>query len=634
MRKLLFVVILAIGIAAPSSASAVEFRSLDGSGNNLNHRDWGQVGTQYARVAPPNYADGVSTMVYASNAKRSPRSISNRIFNDTGVTLFSEGQVSQFGWLWGQFVDHTLDLRNETNGEQANIPFNQSDPLESFVNQTASMEFFRTPAAPGSGTGTDNPRQQINTVNSFIDAFQVYGGTTGREEWLRTGPVDGNLANNGPSLMLPGGYLPRADARGDVSAAPAMDLMGPLNGRPQNAIVAGDVRANENMGLTSLQTLFAREHNRIVALLPTSLSAQMRFDIARRVVGAEEQYITYNEFLPAMGVHLPAYGGYDDTVDPTITNEFATVGFRGHSAVNGELQAIAPPGYWSAARLQSFEDMGIEQATLPDGNIELTISMTLAFGNPSLLTQVGEGPLLKGMAANVEYNNDEQIDNKFRSILFQLPAPGTDPATCVGDTAPPGCFLAVQDLGAIDVQRARDHGIPTYNQLRVAYGLAPARSYTDITDEWTADLPPEANPLDPMNDPVILSFDAFRDRDGNYVTPGPGVFPTAGERRATMASRLKGIYGAGNVDKVDAFVGMLCEPHVNGTELGPLQLAIWTKQFEALRDGDRFFYLNGPYLTTIRRNWGVDYRQTLANVIALDTDSTTQPFSFSVDGLG
>jgi hypothetical protein len=90
----------------------------------------------------------------------------------------------------------------------------------------------------------------------------------------------------------------------------------------------------------------------------------------------------------------------------------------------------------------------------------------------------------------------------------------------------------------------------------------------------------------------------------------------------------------GNVDKVDAFVGMVSEPHVNGKELGPLQLAIWTKQFEALRDGDRFFYAHDSYLTTILRTWGVDYRHTLAEIVALNTDSTTQPNSFSVDGLG
>ena len=49
----------------------------------------------------------------------------------------------------------------------------------------------------------------------------------------------------------------------------------------------------------------------------------------------------------------------------------------------------------------------------------------------------------------------------------------------------------------------------------------------------------------------------------------------------------KAIYGS--VDKVDAFVGMVSEPHLAGTELGPLQLAIWKRQFGVLEDGDRFF---------------------------------------------
>ena len=50
---------------------------------------------------------------------------------------------------------------------------------------------MRTPAAPGTGTGT-TPRQQINTVSSYIDGFSVYGGTADRLDWLREGPVDGN----------------------------------------------------------------------------------------------------------------------------------------------------------------------------------------------------------------------------------------------------------------------------------------------------------------------------------------------------------------------------------------------------------------------------------------------------------
>src|SRR2546423_10459034 len=143
-------------------------------------------------------------------------------------------------------------------------------------------------------------------------------------------------------MVLVNNYLPRGDARGaDPLIAPPMDLMGQVTGHPEAAIVAGDVRANENVGLTALTTLFVREHNRVASMVPQWLSEQTRFDVARRVVGAEMQYITYNEFLPAMGVFLPAYTGYNTSVNPTLTQEFPVAGFRGHSAVNGEVQAIA-----------------------------------------------------------------------------------------------------------------------------------------------------------------------------------------------------------------------------------------------------------------------------------------------------
>ena len=90
-------------------------------------------------------------------------------------------------------------------------------------------------------------------------------------------------------------------------------------------------------------------------------------------------------------------------------------------------------------------------------------------------------------------------------------------------------------------------------------------------------------------------------------------------RRTPLAARLKAIYG--NVDNVDAFVGMVSEPHVPGTEMGELQLAIWRKQFAALRDGDRFFYLNDPALAQIQSLFGITYRHTLAELIALNSDT-------------
>src|SRR5262245_27646634 len=304
LATLLLVVATIVGIGSVG-ADPFSGRTLDGSGNNVVHPAWGKAGALYSRVAAPNYADGKGQMVSGP----SPRYISNRIFNDHGQNLFSENGVSQWGWAWGQFIDHDIGLRDETPAETADMPYDKHDKLEDFNNDVGTLAFARTPAAPG--TGTSSPRQQFNTISSFIDASNVYGNTDARLDWLRNGTVDSNPSNIAATLMLaPGGYLPRVTARNDASTAPPMDLMGALMGAPSRAVVAGDVRANENVSLTAIQTLFAREHNRIVGLLPASLSAQQKFEVARRVVGAEAEYITYNEFLPSLGVSLARYRGY------------------------------------------------------------------------------------------------------------------------------------------------------------------------------------------------------------------------------------------------------------------------------------------------------------------------------------
>jgi hypothetical protein len=85
-----------------------------------------------------------------------------------------------------------------------------------------------------------------------------------------------------------------------------------------------------------------------------------------------------------------------------------------------------------------------------------------------------------------------------------------------------------------------------------------------------------------------------------------------------VAARLRGIYGT--VDNVDAFAGMSAERHVPGTDFGELQLAIWKKQFQALRDGDRFFYQNDPGLSFIKNTYGIDFQNNLGDIIALNTD--------------
>jgi hypothetical protein len=628
MRRVVVLAALGLLVSVPSAAAVPPLdRTLDGSGNNALHPDWGQAGTQYVRVAPANYADGIKAMVPGPPT----RYVSNRVFNDRGQNLFSEHAISQWGWTWGQFMDHDFGLRDERPAEHAPIAFNDYDPLEDFQNDFGAIDFFRTPAAPG--TGVTTPRQHINTISSYIDGSGVFGVTNDRLEWLREGPVDGNMANNGPRLMLPGNYLPRADARGNASTAPPMDLMGGLMATPSRAVVAGDVRANENIALTATHTLFAREHNRIVAALPSLLSAEDKFQIARRVVGAEEQYVTYHEFLPALGVNLADYHGYDPTANSALGNEFAVVGYRAHSMVHGEFEVIVKAGIYSAQQLDAFRAQGITVEQVDD-QVTLVIPLTVAFGNPDLLVQVGESQALQSLSGERQYKNDEQIDNALRSVLFQVPKPGIpDPSVCGSPVINPDCFTGVVDLGAIDVERARDHGMPSYNNLRRAYGLAPTTSFTAITGESTASFPsdPLIDSSNPIDDPNILDFVKLFDAEGNPIPLGSEEAQedaVVGIRRTTLAARLKAIYGS--VDKVDAFVGMVSEKHVAGTEFGELQLAIWKKQFEALRDGDRFFYLNDPVLTQIKLLYGIDYQHTLGEIIRMNTGATVPNDVFHV----
>lgn len=115
----------------------------------------------------------------------------------------------------------------------------------------------------------------------------------------------------------------------------------------------GDGRANQLISLTALHILFAREHNRIADTL-SRLNPRWSDDVifleTQRIVIAEFQHITYNEWLPqvvgtetmqrfSLGVREHGYSNdYDQNVNPAITSEFSTAAQRfGHSTVDGKL---------------------------------------------------------------------------------------------------------------------------------------------------------------------------------------------------------------------------------------------------------------------------------------------------------
>jgi hypothetical protein len=254
------------------------------------------------------------------------------------------------------------------------------------------------------------------------------------------------------------------------------------------------------------------------------------------VVGAEQQFITYNEFLPAMGVDLPAYTGYNPDVNATLSTEFATIGYRVHSQIHGEFELDARAADYPPSRLKRLSDVGVE-VTVTGPRVSFVVPLDVAFFNPDLVNLIGLGPILKGLQAEPQYKNDEQIDDALRSVPFRFPGPGaTDPGACFEDPSTPGCFSGVTDLGAIDIQRGRDHGVPSYNQLRVAYGLPPTTTFKDITGEATEEFPagdPEITGH-PIDDPSILDFRELFDRNGDPVPLGSEEGAVRAVRRTTL----------------------------------------------------------------------------------------------------
>src|SRR5262249_37888049 len=147
---------------------------------------------------------------------------------------------------------------------------------------------------------------------------------------------------------------------------------------------AGDVRANENAELTSLQTLFVREHNRIARQISQSnpgLDDETIYQMARARVIAELQVITYKEWLPALlgqGA-LSAYHGSNSSVNPGIANEFSTAAFRlGHSLLGEDVEFLDNNG-------------------LPVAD---EIPLSQAFFNPDVVDQHGIDPILKYLSSD------------------------------------------------------------------------------------------------------------------------------------------------------------------------------------------------------------------------------------------
>lgn len=423
VRQLMAADLTSAALLSKSSPTTVivAARSYDGTGNNLTNTQWGSTDEQLLRMAAAAYGDGVSTL--GGGDRPGAREISNALAAQDDGTALNDRALSAFVYVFGQFLDHDIDLTEPaTAGAQsANIAIPTGDVyFDPLGTGTQSIPFTRSRYDATTGTSAANPREQINEITAWIDGSMIYGSDQATADSLRT--------FKGGQLKTTAGNLLPIDSSG--------------------SFLAGDTRANENIELTSMQTLFMREHNRIAAQLarenPRWTDEQI-YQQARAMVGAELQVITYKEFLPALlGKNaLDPYRGYNASVDPSIANEFSTAAFRLHTLINDDVEFFGNDG-------RAVRD---------------EVELAEAFFNPALLKQTGIDNILKYAASTLAQEEDNQVVDSLRNFLFGAPGQGG------------------LDLAALNIQRGRDHGLADYNSVREAYGLPRVTSFDQITSD-------------------------------------------------------------------------------------------------------------------------------------------------------
>lgn len=507
MTPRVFYFMILVCLFSITETNAQAYRSYDGSNNNIENPLWGASHTPLLRIASVDYADSISQpKLDETYNKPNPRVVSNMLFAQDDI-ISDKLALSDFTWVFGQFIDHDISL-TENNPQEIleNIVIPEDD--QHFA-PGVKVIMSRSMASEGTGTDKTNPRQHDNMISSFLDASGVYGSDEERANWLRT-------FEGGKLKTSEGNLLPWNTVSGNFNDA--IDFSAPTMADDTHSLnkyfVAGDVRANENPLLISFHTLFLREHNRLCDELKVKhpdWTDELLYQRARKLVGGFIQHITFDEWMPTMGIKIPEYTGYKPNVRAVISNEFSAAAFRlGHTLVNSNIIRMDNDG-----------------GEMPGGNMRLKD----AFFNPvSVVLSGGVDPFLKGMATQVQQEMDCKVVDDIRNFLFGSPSQGG------------------LDLAAININRGRERGIPTYNQIRRDLGMPPVNSFYTLTKD------------------------------------------------VEVAAVMEEVYG--DINNLDAWVGMVSESHVSsGALFGEVMMNIIEDQFQALRDGDRYYYEVDPILT-------------------------------------
>jgi len=472
---------------APTATNSVPY---DGTGHHPTAPLRNAAGTPFTRYPINSYVDGIWKM---RTDLPNPRTVSNLVVYDPvnqGNQPDPNG-YSGFMYAWGQFITHEIDFaRVGTQNIDVIVP-----PNDAFLTPGSHIPVNRLLLAPGTGRN-GIVANFINDTTGWIDGTVIYGLA------YPPGIPQGTTVFQNPVNLREGGI----NATTGKLLTSSGGLYGPID--PSTGMfIFGDPRGTENPDLTSVQTLLIREHNwhvaRLTAQYPTWTGEQL-YQRARALVIAEEQIITYKEWVPKVvgAGAIPAYTGFKDNIDATIRIEFAAAAMRfGHSIVSGA------------------QDRVDEQ-----GNITESVTLGQAFFlTPAQYERNGGADgFLRKLASDISNKLDVHIIEDLRNLLNDPPA--------------------AMDLAATNIQRGRDLGLPSLNQMRQILGLFAYTSFEQITID------------------------------------------------ATVVAGLKAAYT--NINDIDLWIGGLAEDPVNGAMVGPTFRAIMIDQLTKVRDGDALWWEN------------------------------------------